>query len=73
MEETMNRKSITIWVCAAIFCLSLLIAVMPIAGSNGYFAYASWPKVIVTLLLGWGFIITVCAFLVKSKGKRHSH
>jgi hypothetical protein len=29
--------------------------------------------VIATLLLGWGLIITVCAFLVKSKRKRRSY
>jgi hypothetical protein len=69
----MNRKSITIWICAAIFCLSLFVALGPIADNNGYFAYGFSPKVIATLLLGWALIITVCAFLVKCKGKHRLH
>jgi hypothetical protein len=68
-EETMNRTSITIWICAAVFCVSLFIAVIPLANSESYFAYGISPKVIGTLLLGWGLIITVCSFLVKSKTK----
>jgi hypothetical protein len=73
MEEKMNRKSITIWACAGIFCLSLFVALMPIAGHNGYFDYGFSPIAIVTLLLGWALIITVCAFLVKSKKKKRSY
>jgi hypothetical protein len=71
--EWMNRKSITIWVCGAVFCLCLFVAVIPIANSDSYFEYGISPKVIATLLLGWALIITVCAFLVKSNGKRRSY
>jgi hypothetical protein len=73
MKDKMNRKSITIWFCAGIFCLSLFVALMPISGNARYMGDWFSPKIITTLLLGWGLIITVCAFLCKCKGKRHIH
>jgi hypothetical protein len=39
-------------------------------GNNSFFDYGFSPKKIAALLLGWTLIITVCAFLVKSKSKR---
>jgi hypothetical protein len=65
----MNRKSITIWLCAGIFCLSLFVALSPMLGNNSFFDYGFSIKRITALLVGWCLIITVCGFLVKSKSK----
>ena len=69
----MNRKATTIWICAAIFCLSLFAALMPVASNNGYLDYGLTAKSIAALVLGWALIISVCAFLAKSKKKRRSY
>jgi hypothetical protein len=66
----MNRKSVTIWICAGIFCLSLFVALSPMVGNDGFFDYGFSAKRIALLVLGWCLIITVCGFLVRSKGKR---
>jgi hypothetical protein len=73
MNVATNRKSATIWLCAGIFCLSLFVAVFPVANADSYFEYGISAKVIVTLLVGWTLIISVCAFLAKCKGKRRFH
>jgi hypothetical protein len=73
MNVATNRKSATIWLCAGIFCLSLFVAVIPIANTDSYLEYGISPKVIATLLLGWTLIISVCAFLAKCKGRRRLH
>jgi hypothetical protein len=39
-------------------------------GSNSFFDYGFSAKRIALLVLGWCLIITVCGFLVRSKGKR---
>jgi hypothetical protein len=56
--------------CAGIFCLSLFVALSPMAGSNSFFDYGFSAKRIALLVLGWCLIISVCGFLVKSKSKR---
>ena len=72
-RRSIARKPVTIWICAVIFCASLFVALAPVAGNDGYFEYGFSLKMIATLLLGWALIITVCAFLVKSKRKRRSY
>jgi len=69
----MNRKAITIWTCGIIFCLSLFVAVTPIAKGEGHSAFDFSPKVITALLLGWSLILAICVFLVKCKRKKRSH
>jgi hypothetical protein len=46
---------------------------MPVGGLDSYFSYGFSPMAIVTVLLGWALIVTVCAFLVKCKKKKRSY
>jgi hypothetical protein len=71
-EKMINRKSTTIWACGMICCLSLFVAITPIAG-GGHPQDAFSPKMIAALLFSWGLVITTCLFLVKCKRKRHLH
>jgi len=71
--EIMNRKSITIWTCGVIFCVSLFVAITPIAISGGHSEYRFPPKVIAMLIIGWDLIIAICFFLVKCKKKKRPH
>jgi len=66
----MNRKAITIYACGALFCVSLFVAIAPIATSDGLADLLFHPKMIAALLLGWVLIITTCVFLVKCNKKK---
>jgi hypothetical protein len=66
----MNRKSITIWLCGAIFALSLFVAVTPVVHAAGHSIFEFPPRVIIMLIIGWDLIIATCIFLVKSKRKK---
>jgi hypothetical protein len=69
----MNRKSITIWGCGLLFCVSLFVAVTPVMHFGGHSIYEFPPKVIVVLIVGWDLILATCVFLVKSKKRRRFH
>jgi hypothetical protein len=69
-KERMNRKSITIWGCGLLFCVSLFVAVTPITHIAGHSIFEFPPKVIATLVIGWDLIFLACFFLVKAKKRR---
>jgi hypothetical protein len=73
LAEKMNRKSITIWACGIVFCLSLFVALIPIGRGEGHAPFEFSLKGIAALLLGWTLILGICTFLVRCKGKRRSH